>query len=146
MYQDVRLLLTKIKESKSKPLVHQELLEPELWMLARVVAASEKIIPEQMVVLQDKGLRMLADVAFVVKITELLLPNVQNTQLKPMGTTMAMRGYSLVPALRLHLYVKQAGFMQERNSYHVQLYMKNPWKIKPVNMATAFHKTNSSVN
>ena len=41
----------KIRESKPKPLLHQELLEPELWTLARVVAASEKIIPEQMVVL-----------------------------------------------------------------------------------------------
>ena len=51
MYQDVRLLMPKITESKPKPLLHQELLEPELWTLARVVAASEKIIPEQMVVL-----------------------------------------------------------------------------------------------
>lgn len=41
----------KIRGGKSKPHLHQELLEPELWTLARVVAASEKIIPEQMVVL-----------------------------------------------------------------------------------------------
>lgn len=41
----------KMRRGSPELLLHQELLEPELWTLARVMAASEKIIPAQMVVL-----------------------------------------------------------------------------------------------
>lgn len=78
----------KIRGGSPEPLLHQELLEPELWTLARVMAASEKIIPAQMVVLYAKGLGMMADFVFVVKITELLLPNGENPQLEPTASSL----------------------------------------------------------
>jgi len=61
---------------------------------------------------------MLADVALVVKITGLLLllPNVQNPQLEPKGITITTRGYSLVPVLRLHMYVNGMVSSQEEIS------------------------------
>lgn len=84
MCEDVRLLGTKQWKAKPEPLRIRSCWSRSSGRLP-VVAAPEKIVPEQMAVPQAKGLRTLADVAFVLKIMELLLPSIQNPQLKLTG-------------------------------------------------------------
>lgn len=84
MCEDVRLLGTKHGKAKPEPLRIRSCWSRSSGRLP-VVAAPEKIVPEQMAVPQAKDLRTLADVAFVLKIMELLLPSIQNPQLKLTG-------------------------------------------------------------